>query len=156
MRIDNEIISDTVVKMSVWESFPTSHQSWHQHNPTISCQVHRCVADAEQHKPPWLVSGWFRTGWSFAVGSTCHDATSDHWKIYSKQVLYIQRRNGYMNQCSIESRVNRFTVFGGVLAASVLRAIPPWVTSTWHVGIYCVFFPATLIKRCLTLIITIR
>lgn len=152
MWIDHEIIPDTVEKTSAWESFPTSIQSWHQHNPTTSSHAHRRGADAERHKPPWLVPAWFRAGWSFAVGSTCHDATADHWKIYSKQALYIQQRNGYMNQCSVESQVNRFTVFGGhprcqcaagagdlresqaqdiLLESTGCSILPPWSSNVW-------------------------
>lgn len=47
-------------------------------------------------------------------------------KVVSKQVLYIQRRDGRMNQCSVVLQVNRFAVFsqasGDVLAVNVSSA----------------------------------
>lgn len=82
-----------------------------------------------------LVLAFFWTHWSFRT-RLCHDAMADCWKVYSKQVLYIQWRDGYMNHCSAVFQVNRFTVFSqGNPSLTRVSGEPQW-----HPNCECVCF----------------
>lgn len=76
----------------------------------------------------------FCTHWSFKT-SLCHDAMADCWKLYSKDVLYIQRRLATWITTVLFSRLT------GLLCSH--RVIPHWlrllrstVTSKPSVGAY--------------------